>query len=1131
MAERGAWRRGGGLRLLASGALLVLAAPVRAEEPCAGPDGKPAPAVAHLVSMVGDVRISGRPVTPSGLPNGVICPGEAVMVGSDSRAAVYLIGADTPLRLDENTVSRFEPPPEPGSGIIDLVQGAIYFLSEVRRTLSIRTPYVNAGIEGTEVYMRVGQPGQPTAPEATMIVLEGKVAVTPGHARTADLVQSHVTTGQRLEVAAAGGSTVAALPGDGSEYGPLRRVTVGEIAWTLFYPDVIVDADAGAYPRIADAARLLAAGQRQAAERVLADVPAIGSEGGLKSALLAMIAVARKDAPEAARLAEAATALAPNAAAAALALSYARQLGGDLDGAVAAAERAASLAPDAALVQARLSELYLMRGDVAAARRAAEEAARRGDTPLTDIVRGYADLATYRAAEAEAAFRRALERQSQDPAALLGLGLALIKRGDVAAGTVQLQNAVAADPSSSLLRSYLGKAFFTERNDASAGKQYAIAKELDPNDPTPWFYDAILKQLSNQPVQALRELERSMALNDNRAPFRSSLLLDRDQATRGASLAQIYQDLGFTQLGINAATRSLMLDPGSSAAHRFLSNIYQGEPRLEVARVSELLQAELLQPVGLNPVQPSLAFSDLNVIGNAGPAQVGFNEFTPLFQKDGWQFAGTGMVGTQDTRAIESTATTLQGRTSISVGQYFYDSDGFRQNDHLQHKIYTAFGQVQATDNLSLQAEYRRRESNLGDRSMNFDPDAYDPNLDQSIDQDILRLGGKWTITPATSAIVSAAYSNRNERDRTGNTFDIGDGSLFEQKFRDEDNATGTQLESQILSSTGPTKLVAGFGVYHVDDELQSEETDTFFGETFQSDLFSNPHRNIDSRKAYAYSYTRWPAPVIWTAGLGVESTDMPGRRETEVLPKLGMEYRATDWMTWRAAAFRTVKSQLVAQQTIEPTVVAGFNQLFDDINGTKADQAATGLDFRLSRDLAVGVQGIYRQLSTPILDVGSSDTDVLLGDADETAAQGYLYWTATDRISVSFELRGNWFRLHQNGSDGRPQSIDALLAPLSIRYFDPSGFFAVAGVEYVNQSVSQQDGSGGKDEDSGDAWLVDASIGYRLPGRHGIVSLEFSNLLDQKVQWQDDTFRSSEQQTRRFIPERAVMARLSLDF
>ena len=67
------------------------------------------------------------------------------------------------------------------------------------------------------------------------------------------------------------------------------------------------------------------------------------------------------------------------------------------------------------------------------------------------------------------------------------------------------------------------------------------------------------------------------------------------------------------------------------------------------------------------------------MIGNAGPTRVSFNEFTPLFQRDGWQFAGTGLVGTQDTRADELTATTLQGRTSVSVGQYFYDTDGFRR--------------------------------------------------------------------------------------------------------------------------------------------------------------------------------------------------------------------------------------------------------------------------------------------------------------------------------------------------------------------------------------------------------------------------------------------------------------------
>lgn len=1035
------------------------------------------------------------------------------------------------MRLDENTVSRFEPPPEPGSGIVDLLQGAIYFLSEVRRTLSIRTPYVNAGIEGTEVYMRVGTTAEPSTSSAEMIVLEGKVAVTPGMHRIDGFQADKVTTGERIVVAAAGAPDVTAIPGDGGVYSPLRHVTVGQLSWTLFYPDVLIAAEAAPYPRITAAARLLAAGQSPTAEALLADVPDSGTEAALKDSLLAVMSVARKDAPEAIRLATQATLLAPTAAAPQLALSYARQLALDLDGAVAAARQAAVLAPEEPLVPARLSELYLMRGDTGAARRMAEEAARLGDTPLSDVVLGYADLATYRASSAEAAFRRALERQSQDPTALLGLGLALIRQGDMRAGTVQLENAVVADPSSSLLRSYLGKAFFTERNDSSATKQYAIAKELDPTDPTPWFYNAILQQLSNQPIAALRELERSMTLNDGRAPFRSSLLLDRDQAVRGASLAQIYQDLGFTQLGINAAGRSLMLDPASSAAHRFLSDVYQGQPRLEVARVSELLQAQILQPVGLNPVQPSLAFSDLNVIGNAGPAQVGFNEFTPLFQKDGWQFAGTGMVGTQDTRAVESTATTLQGRTSLSIGQYFYDTDGFRQNDHLQHKIYTAFGQVQLTDDVSVQAEFRRRESNLGDRSMNFDLESFDPTLDQSVDQDIARLGGTWAITPATKAVVSAAYSNRNQRDHSNTSLDFGGGLLFEAEFRDKANSTGKQLESQVLTSIGPTKIVAGGGVYRVDEYLQSEETDTFAGETSQSDLFDDPNRNVDARKLYAYSYTRWPVPVIWTAGLGLESTDAPGRRESEPTPKLGVEYRATDWMSLRAAAFRTVKSQLVAQQTIGPTMVAGFNQLFDDFNGTKADQAGAGLDLRLGPNVSVGVEGIYRRLSPPRLAIGTDDTDVLLGDASETMAQGYFYWTATDRISVSLELQGDWFRQHQNGPDSRPQSINTLLAPLSVRYFAPNGFFAVAGVEYVNQMVNHKDGNGDETDQTGDAWLVDASIGYRLPERHGIVSLEFNNLLNQSFHWQDDTFRSSEQQNRRFIPERAAMFRLSLNF
>jgi len=68
--------------------------------------------------------------------------------------------------------------------------------------------------------------------------------------------------------------------------------------------------------------------------------------------------------------------------------------------------------------------------------------------------------------------------------------------------TVQLENFRTAnhfhhyilDPNSSLVHSYLGKAYYEEKRDALAESQLKTAKELDPLDPTAWFYDAIRKQ-------------------------------------------------------------------------------------------------------------------------------------------------------------------------------------------------------------------------------------------------------------------------------------------------------------------------------------------------------------------------------------------------------------------------------------------------------------------------------------------------------------------------------------------------------------------------------------------------------------------------------------------------------------
>jgi hypothetical protein len=246
-----------------------------------------------------------------------------------------------------------------------------------------------------------------------------------------------------------------------------------------------------------------------------------------------------------------------------------------------------------------------------------------------ETVLGFAALAAIDIAKAKTAFTRAIELNSADPQARFGLGLATIRGGDLEEGRGDIELAVGLDPDDSLLRSYLGKAYFEERTtnpakylrelftkfpnqeNTLAAEQYAIAKRLDPQDPTPWLYDAIRKQSENRPVEALRDIEKSIELNDNRAVYRSRELLDQDRAARGTSLARIYNDLGFQQLGINEATKSLSLDPANAGAHRFLSDVYLTQPRREIARASELLQAQLLQDININPVQPSLSETNL----------------------------------------------------------------------------------------------------------------------------------------------------------------------------------------------------------------------------------------------------------------------------------------------------------------------------------------------------------------------------------------------------------------------------------------------------------------------------------------------------------------------------------------
>src|SRR6185436_9665647 len=141
--------------------------------------------------------------------------------------------------------------------------------------------------------------------------------------------------------------------------------------------------------------------------------------------------------------------------------------------------------------------------------------------------------------------------------AWLGQGLCMMRQRQFAAARVSFQAAAALEPQRGLFRSYLGKAASELGEPAAAEKEFALAKRLDPKDPTGWLYSALHLWQQNRLNEAIRDLEHSEDLNDNRAPFRSRLLLDDDRAVRSADLAALYNEAGFPDVSRHTAARSV----------------------------------------------------------------------------------------------------------------------------------------------------------------------------------------------------------------------------------------------------------------------------------------------------------------------------------------------------------------------------------------------------------------------------------------------------------------------------------------------------------------------------------------------------------------------------------------------
>jgi tetratricopeptide (TPR) repeat protein len=1068
------------------------------------------PWVAKIVSVQGEVeaRRAGQTQWLPARLNDVYCAGDRIQVGERSRADVVLVNQPV-LRLDQNSTITLGGVKEERTSLIELLRGALYFFSRLPRNLEIVTAFVNAGVEGTEGLVRVD------ADKTFISIFEGKVlAANPAGSLT--------LTGGQAAVAEQGRAptlTAVVRPRDA-------------VQWALYYPPTLYfradDFPAGpgwegmvrnsieAYMRgdlqaafesirgVPDtlgearfftyrASLLLAVGRLDEANRDIERTLSLNPKYSDALALQAIVAVVQNDKDKALDLARTAVEAEPKSASALIAFSYAQQASFDLEGALSSLKQAVQVSPDNALAWARLADMHMSFADLDEALQAAKQAVSLSpNLSRTQTVLGFAYLTQVDTKEAKAAFEKAIEFDQGDYLPRLGLGLAKIREGDLQDGRTEIEIASSLDPNNSIVRSYLGKAYYEEKRIPQDQREYAIAKELDPKDPTPWFYDAIAKQTTNRPVEALQDMQKAIELNDNRMVYRSSLLLDSDLAARSAALGRIYSDLGFQQLGLVEGWKSVNTDPSNFSAHRFLADSYAFLPRHEIARVSELLQSQLLQPINITPIQPRLGESNLFLISTQGPGTLSFNEFNPLFNRNGVAFQTSGLAGENHTYGGEGVLSGIYNKVSYSLGGFHFQTDGWRTNADQRDSIGNAFLQLELSPQTSVQAEVRGREIEQGDLQQRFYREVFSSGLTDKRETFTFRLGGRHSFSPDSIILSSFMFQNRRDVQEIASPPFLTKGDLPQ-------NAFGFELQHLFRSQR--FNLTSGIGYFDVNARARIAIKLPFppplFDETIGLDT---GHFN-----AYLYANVNLLKTVTLTLGgsydyLNGKSAAVPNGNVSQFNPKFGITWNPLPGTSVRAALFRVIKRTLITDQTLEPTQVAGFNQFFDDLDVTKSWRYGLAIDQKFTKDLFGGVESSARDLKIPLIDSTASPPTIQNFDGQEYFSRVYLFWTPHPWLALRAEYMFEGIR--NDSKLGEPIRVNTYRVPFGFNFAHPLGFGASLTATYYNQGGKFPRPPGGFESGRDDFWTVDAAINYRLPQRYGFITVGGTNLLDKKFRY-----------------------------
>jgi len=1156
---------------------------------CIEPQAQGEPAATNeirIVELQGIVEVS-----PAGArtwvltqTNQLLYPFDRLRTGTNSRVA---------LRWSDNTIVPFGPstelevlpPHAPGAHAgLHLIRGIVsFFHRDKPGRIRVITRGAVAGVEGTEFVIGVDASDRTLLSvidgrvrfgneQGTLVLTNGQQAhvdVGAAPVRTAGFIANNVLQWSFYYPAVL---ELSELPLTADERSALAEsmeaYQSGDLLQALErYPagrSAVSDAE-----RVYFAALLLSVGKVNEAETNLTSVAGASERlERLSGALRVLVASVKRQEME--------PQYEPQLASELLAASYYEQSRAlpnvSLPAALKLARKAVTNVPQSGFAWARVAELefsFGRRGRAEEALERALELAPRNAQALA--LKGYLAAARGRPGEAVEWFNRALGADSALGNAWLGRGLSRTRMGDVAGGREDLLVAAALEPQRAELRNYLGKAYASGGDLERAMGELEIAKRLDPDDPTPWLYSALVNFEDNRINEAVRDLERSKEMNDNRSVYRSQLLLDQDEAVRSASLARIYRDAGMEDVAFREAASATSADYGNYSAHLFLADSLNPgfnlvSRRYESASFKEFLLANLLAPAGAGTFSPALSQAEYSRLLER--SRLGLSSRTEYWSRGRWAESGA-QYGNFE-------------KFSYDLYWDYLQDPGQRINNEVELRRFGVQMKLQLTPEDSLFARVSTVDLTSGDLFQYYDPAFASRELRVHEKQEPLvligyhrewnpgvhtlvavsRLQDTYRTTNAATPIVLVARSELNDVEAVL-------GSSIRERFRGE--AVMYSAEVQQIWQTPATATVVGgrFQYGELDSEVIQNNPNQYV------EFFPMPPDNALEqdlgwlmRRWTAYGYHSWRVfePLQLVGGVTYDRLEMPENFRMaplsadtttieRVSPKAGVIWTPLKDTTVRFAYTRSLGGVTFEQShQLEPSQVAGFVQSYRSIipeneagalSGARFETYGLSLEqrFKTGTYLAIHGEMLYSDLRRVggAYDVLETEDFALPSKLREELdyREHSLTFTANQLLGAHWSLGGQ-YRLSQavlkNDFVDIPDQMSGFLVNFVPRQRRESvlhqltlhavfnhecGFFARSEALWLAQS----DESYAPTQPGDDFWQFNVFAGYRFPRRRAEIQLGILNLGDQDYRLRTLNLHSD-------LPrERTFAARLQFDF